>query len=579
MSLKEESEKKHQCLQSAYEQLYVDYNQAQDKVVQLEGKLTETAARTRPEILSCSVQTDTSGVVDKHAQTNDTEAAAEEKNEGNNVDELTDRVKDILKGTAVETKANETIVEAVAKQYVDAKWKKDVLEKRVTELTRDLNGAVEMKENLQVECDVMQSHIDSLLIEIQDLKLNLPSIPEASEERVASLETETETLHEEVKRLEAENSALRKENGALRDEDLSETRSENRGTLGVAGRCRKPTRLEDIPEDIEDVDGSPESFSRRFRTVLDENEDLRKKIDLLENSQREMQEQLTMSLEKCKGLDENIEFIEELKLDLENVKLKLKTSTSNTKQLENSLAAARNENNEVQKENEELCQRNEQLEDEISKWLERYSEAEGNDALRNLQEQLNKITREKNDLEYDLLNMRKGLDEAIDQIDAKEIYIAKLSQENDGLTKEKGSLMEQLTAIQDESNDKIDLVSTEKSLLEQEQTELKEKVTSNERELNEILERLRETEERYGNLEREFLGASERTEELRSENESLKNEIRKHEESRDELELDRLTERLSSMQNDHAQLSNEVETLRLRERELAQVRENLSEVS
>ncbi|XP_026668003.1 thyroid receptor-interacting protein 11-like isoform X2 [Ceratina calcarata] len=582
LSLKEEVVKKHQCLQNAYEQLYVEYNQAQDKVVQLEDKVTklESETRTRTATVSSSVQTNSRESVDKCTQANDSDSIEEQnENKDDAVNSLTDRVQNILKSTCVEIEPNETIFEALAKQYVDVKWKKDVVEKWVSELNRELKGVVEMKEDLQMECSMKQSHIDTLLQEIDDLKSSLPSIPEANEERIVSLESENESLHEEMKRLQAENAAMRKKNAlrkknAIRAAGLNEARLKSQAHAAAASR-KKAAKLENIPEDIEDTFNTMENLNRRLHASLNENDGLRKKIDMLENTEKEMQEQLKMSLKKCRDLDENVEFIEELKYNLENAKQELMTSTTNTQRLENSLTLLRDAKNEIQKENEELSMRNEQLEIEISQWRKSNSETGSHETLKDLQEQLNGVTREKDDLEYDILNMRKELDEALSLIDLKESCIAKLNQENETLTKEKDSLLEQLTAIQDESNDKIDLVSTEKTLLEQEQAELNEKLASNEKQLNETRERLQEMEERYAKLESEFLSMDERAEELQLENENLHNEMKKREELKNDSEIAELTEKLNSMQNDYAQLANEVETLRQKERELTKFEENL----
>lgn len=593
LSLKEEVEKKHQCLQNAYEQLYVDYNQAQDKVVQLEGKLKESSTSMRTETVPCFVQTNSLEYVDKCIQTrNDRERT--EESEGTieawdkriDLSELTKRVKDILKSSFVEIEPDESIFETLAKEYIDVKWKKDVVEKWVSELNRELKGIVEMKDDLQMECNIKQTHIDTLLQEIEDLKLNLPPIPEANEERVVSLESEIESLNEEVKHLQAENSvlrkknSLRKKNAVIRGVGPNETRLKGQGGAATASQARKQGKLENIPEDIEDTFNTMESLNRKLNVTLDENDELRRKIDLLEGTEKEMREQLRMSLDRCKDLDENIELIEELKRDLENTRRELRTCTSNGRQLENTLAEIRGEKDEIQKENEELSRRNEQLEMEISQWRESNSEAGGNDTLRDLQERLNRTDREKDDLEYDILNMRKELDEAFNRIDGKEDCIVRLSQENESLTKEKNSLLEQLTAIQDDSNDKIDLVSTEKSLLEQEMSELKERATSKEKMLSEIREELREAEERYAKLESDYFSMNKTAEKFQLENENLQNEIKKHEELKNnEFEINKLTEKLSSMQSDHAQLMNEVETLRLRERELAKLQENFATVT
>lgn len=593
LSLKEEVEKKHQCLQNAYEQLYVDYNQAQDKVVQLEGKLKESSTSMRTETVPCFVQTNSLEYVDKCIQTRndrerteESEGTIEARDKRIDLSELTKRVKDILKSSFVEIEPDESIFETLAKEYIDVKWKKDVVEKWVSELNRELKGIVEMKDDLQMECNIKQTHIDTLLQEIEDLKLNLPPIPEANEERVVSLESEIESLNEEVKHLQAENSvlrkknSLRKKNAVIRGVGPNETRLKGQGGAATASQARKQGKLENIPEDIEDTFNTMESLNRKLNVTLDENDELRRKIDLLEGTEKEMREQLRMSLDRCKDLDENIELIEELKRDLENTRRELRTCTSNGRQLENTLAEIRGEKDEIQKENEELSRRNEQLEMEISQWRESNSEAGGNDTLRDLQERLNRTNREKDDLEYDILNMRKELDEAFNRIDGKEDCIVRLSQENESLTKEKNSLLEQLTAIQDDSNDKIDLVSTEKSLLEQEMSELKERATSKEKLLSEIREELREAEERYAKLESDYFSMNKAAEKFQLENENLQNEIKKHEELKNnEFEINQLTEKLSSMQSDHAQLMNEVETLRLRERELAKLQENFATVT
>lgn len=593
LSLKEEVEKKHQCLQNAYEQLYVDYNQAQDKVVQLEGKLKESSTSMRTETVPCFVQTNSLEYVDKCIQTRndrerteESEGTIEARDKRIDLSELTKRVKDILKSSFVEIEPDESIFETLAKEYIDVKWKKDVVEKWVSELNRELKGIVEMKDDLQMECNIKQTHINTLLQEIEDLKLNLPPIPEANEERVVSLESEIESLNEEVKHLQAENSvlrkknSLRKKNAVIRGVGPNETRLKGQGGAATASQARKQGKLENIPEDIEDTFNTMESLNRKLNVTLDENDELRRKIDLLEGTEKEMREQLRMSLDRCKDLDENIELIEELKRDLENTRRELRTCTSNGRQLENTLAEIRGEKDEIQKENEELSRRNEQLEMEISQWRESNSEAGGNDTLRDLQERLNRTDREKDDLEYDILNMRKELDEAFNRIDGKEDCIVRLSQENESLTKEKNSLLEQLTAIQDDSNDKIDLVSTEKSLLEQEMSELKERATSKEKMLSEIREELREAEERYAKLESDYFSMNKTAEKFQLENENLQNEIKKHEELKNnEFEINKLTEKLSSMQSDHAQLMNEVETLRLRERELAKLQENFATVT
>ncbi|XP_017762228.1 PREDICTED: thyroid receptor-interacting protein 11-like isoform X2 [Eufriesea mexicana] len=511
LSLKEEIEKKHECLQHAYEQLYVDYNQAQDKVAELEGKLAGPGKPVRTEAVSRSVQINGLGNVDKHVQTNEPESEEEETSE-----------------------------EQAARSDVD-------------ELTKK---------------------------EIEDLESNLPSIPEANEERVASLESEIDSLHEEVKRLQTENATLRKKNSLrkkntiLRGTGPNETRLKNQAHSAAASRVKISERLENIPEDIEDTFNTMENLKRRLHTALDENDELRKKVELLESTVKETQEQLRMSLEKCKGLDENIEFIEELKLDLENARRELKTSTSNAKQLENNLTLLQDEKNGVHRENEELSRRNKELETEISQWRENNSETGNKDTLEDLREEVNKLNSDSDRLKRDLAYMSKDLNEAFDQIDSKESFIARLSQENKSLTKENSSLLEQLTNIQDKCNDKIAIVNREKNSLEEVWSNLKEKMMVREGELEDVRKRLERTEAMHETFTSEYRRTKEANMELQLENTNLKNEVMKYTESNSES-----TEKLLSMQNDYAQLENEVETLRLRERELQKLQESFAVVS
>ncbi|XP_033323487.2 uncharacterized protein LOC117218876 isoform X1 [Megalopta genalis] len=530
LSLKEEIEKKHQRLQNAYEQLYVDYNQAQDKVVQLENTLTggETTKRVRVETVTRFCQT----VRAENTATGETTVRENCRENESTIEELAAKVKEILKNAALEPEPDASIFETVARQYVDAKWKKDMLEKRLTELNRELKDVAETKESLQIECDEMQTHIDTLMLEIQDLKLNLPSIPEASEERVASLESETESLHEQLEQLRAENEALRKES------------SRGPASAITLAKTKKSTgwRLEDIPECVEETDGSFENLNRRLLAALDENSELKEKIEHLECLGKETRDQLTATLNKCKDFQENAAYVEELKLDLERVERELGESARNRKHLEDSLSVLVEAKQQMERDNEELSRKNDRLEIEISKWREQVALEKQDDDLR---EQLDSVTCERDHFERDILNTRKELDEALNQIRLKESQIARLSQEYESSTKEKNSLFEQISAIQDESNDKIDLVNTEKSLLEQEQQELAAAVANREMELSEIVKRLRETEEKYVWLENELCSLRRKAGELESENERLRNERDKR---KREEESKRMSE--SAVEND-----------------------------
>jgi len=203
-------------------------------------------------------QTDNVDKSDKHVQITVFSQEADKVSETSILDDITEKVKIILKNCTISSvESGESIFEAIAKQYVDAKWKLDVLERKITEITRDLKETEEMKDGLQMENEELQSHIDSLLLEknmrmksCQGLDLNLPSIPEASEERVASLELDVESLQEEVERLSAENKTIRETNSTL--------------MLAVQSN--------EVP--LIDNDDSRTDINRKLCTLIEENKEL-----------------------------------------------------------------------------------------------------------------------------------------------------------------------------------------------------------------------------------------------------------------------------------------------------------------
>ncbi|XP_071553727.1 uncharacterized protein [Temnothorax nylanderi] len=471
LSLKEESSKKHRSLQNAYEQLSIDYNEAQKKIIELRNDMLKHDENTRTEIIHQSVQTDNADKSDKHVQITVPSQEVDVVSETSGLDDITEKVKAILKNCTISSiEPGESIFEAVAKQYVDAKWKLDVLERKVTELTRDLKETEEMKDGLQMECEELQSHIDSLLLEknmrmksCQGLDLNLPSIPEASEERVASLEMDVESLREEVKRLSAENKTIRETNSTL---------------LAIQSN--------EVP--LTNNDDSQIDKNSKLYTYVEENKEL------------------PIVLEKSKSSNEDMVSIGQLKLDHEKVKGELKLSVSKTKLLETDLASLRDTVNKLAEENKDLLQKNEHFEMQLyDRALQaRDLQEENVYLLENLRERLDKANREKLDLENDILHKEEELDAMHIQVDMRQSEITKLSQDNDRLIKENISLSEQLTATHDESLDKIELLNTEMSLLQQEHEDLKQEVSIYKEELPVLKEKLCKTQERNTELENKY---------------------------------------------------------------------------
>lgn len=505
LSLKEELQKKHKCLQTAYEQLYVDYNQisSQCEILKSKNENNDDINSEKMPKISLALQTEPIAVQENSVQANINDET---------LMNITKKVKNILKNISLTAHDDETIFEVVAKQYVDIKWKKDVLERKLTELTRELKQSDETKESLQLECDDMQSNIDSLIIEIQHLKSNLPSIPEASEERIASLENETETLQAELKKYEDEIKHLRQKNADLTTGGKKDVENTHRNHGNFQTELQT---INEQPENETPRDEDEEKLFQKLELSMAKNDELRKRIEMLENDQRQTQEQLRMSLEKCKGLDENIELIEELKLDLDNVKRELKSSISHCKILENNLQEMQKIKEEMENDNKILSREIERLESDLSILKESQEKNDDNNLLSDLRDQLYKVNSDKDDLEYDILNMRKELDNTINQLEYKETEFENLQQhidelqqenrkiqtENDNLKKETNTFVEQLTSLQNESSEKVELLNTEKFLLEQEYSTLKEETDKEKHELIETRNKLINSEEKISLLE------------------------------------------------------------------------------
>ena len=489
--LKEELQKKHQSLQSAYEQIYVEYNQALGKINNLQQQQqqhqTELPKQTVKKSLDSAVQTSTLAKVDKETEVTLDKIDKETKDIPAKDDkeiqvvlteeqksELTaeiEKVKEVLKNAPLETTDESvSLFVAVAKQYVEMKWKKDMLEHRLTEQSRELKETQELRESLQVDCEEMQTNIESLILQIQHLKSNLPSIPEASEERVASLETETESLQEEIRFLRDANT------------DMS-------GQLKV---IKDAIKEQGTNIDLAKIDELLENKSLRARSqdsaevppaALEENMALRRRIDVLES-------ELRVSAERCKGLDENIELIEELKMDMDNARRELKIALSNNKRLENSLAMLQEAKNEVDADNEALSREKEQLENDIKLLRESDSTRKDGEALAELREELKRTKEEKDDLEYDIRNMRNELDRSFEDLEEHKVQNEKLSGENERLVKENNKLTDQFSETQNESMDKIELLNTEMTLLQQELEGCKEELENSMRKMSEMEERI-----------------------------------------------------------------------------------------
>lgn len=475
------------------------------------------------------------------------------------LDTITRKVKTILNNYNINgADSGESIFETIAKQYVDTKWKLDVLERKVTEVTRDLKETEEMKDGLQIECDEMQSHINSLLLENRALqtkssfKLELPSIPETSEERVASLETDMESLQQKLKCVLAENRKIRERNSAL--------------TRAAQSREGVPLiRVEDVHREAS----------------LEENK-LQRKIALSRDIAQQTEE-LPASLEKDRCSSEDAEEINNLKLENESLKQEIPFLMSETDSLKGNLDRLENAVDQLTSANKDLRRSKKQLEMELDKYREEKDVPNEDDfLLDDLQKQLHKVTRENFDLQNELSFKNKELEETRIEIDAKQFQVAKLCQDNDRLIKENVSLSEQLTATHNESFDKIELLNTEMTLLEQEYEDLKQETSIYKEELTQMKERLYGTQDEHTKVENECCALKARCKRLETEKEDIQGtvmtKVTRVQELENELSLkeSEFIEKLSSLQDRCKLLQEEVEVLRARE---AKSQKNIAEVS
>ncbi|XP_011056328.1 PREDICTED: thyroid receptor-interacting protein 11 isoform X1 [Acromyrmex echinatior] len=536
LSVKDESNKKHRSLQNEYEQLSVDYNEAKKKIIELRNDLLKRDENTCTETIHQFIQTDNVDKSDKHVQIT-VSSQADIVSETSRLDDITEKVKIILKNCTISsTEPGESIFESIAKEYVDAKWKLDVLERKITEVTRDLKETEEMKDGLQMECEELQSHIDSLLLEknmrmksCQGLDLNLPSIPETSEERVASLEMDIEFLREEVKRLLIENKTIQERNSTL--------------MLAVQSN--------EVPlTNNDDVQGN-----RKLYTLKEENKELPTALGESKNA--------------------GITSIEQLKLDHENVKGELKLSE--TKLLETNLASLQDIVNKLTEENKDLLRKNKHLDMQLhdKALYERDLQEETGYLLEDLQKRLNKANCEKLDLENDILHKEKQLAAMQIQVDMRQSEIVKLYQDNDRLIKENTSLSEQLTATHDESLDKIELLNTEMSLLQQEHEDLKQEISIYKEELPVLKEKLYKAQQQYTKLENEYYAFKLQSEQFQLHKKNIQSQ--EIEPGNESSFKESFTEELNLLRNKCKLLEQEIEMLRTKETQ--ELKKNAAEIS
>ncbi|XP_011298420.1 thyroid receptor-interacting protein 11 [Fopius arisanus] len=587
LDLKEELHKKHQCLQTAYETLYVDYNNLQDQMTKMPLENSKSPPLEDKQIQTKSLLQDRqSHTQEKLIQTGEDLSGSQE------LQKITEKVQEILKDTTLNIPEDKNLFEVLADEFLQSQRKKEMLERRISDRTRELNEVCEMRDALQIDCEDMQTTVDALESKIRHMKSNLPSIPEASEERVASLETETESMSEEIKRLQLENDLMHQKQtdlittlttleGSLRNQENLEAEVRNtKQQLEIAQQ-----QLAGASKNVENNENMMEDLSRRLHSSLEENNELRKRIDALEAREKQMQEQVNMYSEKCKGLDDNIDLIEELKLDIGNVRKELKNSFDNTKKLENELASVAEERRKIEREKEHL-------EAELVGIQENRGHEDDSEVMGELRSQLEAVNRERDDLEYDLLNMRKELDLALSQVTDGEIRCQKLQEENARLVGEHEKILEQVGRSNKEAEERIELLHTEMNELQQEHIFLQEEATAEKSELKEMGLRIHDLEAKNVDMEKAIAQARTECQVLKRDCDDLRNRADKVEGLEREIsrlliiegELKVSEGRCEEMHTElaHSQLQNEelterVRTLSCRLQELSGVEEKMQE--
>lgn len=607
--IKEQLVKKHETLQKAYELLYVECNEAQTKLQLLESaaetnnnsisknlavkaaiavvsedkdvqtgkiEMREQNVQTLSPTSDTSVQTSDMENQEKDCQTEMSEEMAKSneesrsKDESSNFNDLTQKVNEILKNCHIKVQEDESIFESLAREYVEANWKKEMLERKLTDLTRELNQTAEIKDSLQMECYDMQTNIESLLLQIEHLKSNLPSIPEASEERVASLETETESMSEEIKGLQAEHEVLKVKNyelitsisileGSLRNQENLEAELKNtKQQLDIAKQ-----QLDGASKNVENNANIMQDLSQRLHTSLEENNELRRKIDALEIAAKNLKE------ENSRKLAAQEEIIVALQDKLEKSRTELNESEKKITKLEKEVDFMNESKKELEKDIESLYSEKEHFETEISILRENSPEKETGDLLQNLRDQLHSANREKSDLEYDLMNMRKEFDRNLDERFLIDERMAQLNLEYDKLMKENNELIEQLSSSEKESSERIELLQMEINLSNHECSSLKNELCSMRKEIVDCKTELSAHKEKCANLELELHSTRSNLETLGSSNEELRKQSERLASLQEELnDLRPFKENFLLAEEKCQSLENELTNLRGIEEEL-----------
>jgi chromosome segregation ATPase len=370
------------------------------------------------------------------------------------------------------------MVEALVKMCVECKWKRDTLERKVTELMKELRDTKHMYDErdkaaheLDSECRILKGNVETLIEELMVSKnasgeglapiLENSEETEAMEQKVVTLENEIEVLKEARLNLEVDARALREEgqtlvkslqaaNAMLRNQENLETEvkrwqeaaTNEGGQLkdALAVKCFLEEEVERLRGELQKLEATNKqhvsSSQKKLEELLEEISELQGRLTQQEELQNEKEALMSTvtytqdqsrpsNMERSKSEDE----VEELQKQIEALK------TLGTLQTE--VASLQQQLSEKQQAEEQLKAKTRELEEAVLKIPEYEHHSQNlNEQLRTYKDDVDALKSMLNDKEAQLnevLNtkslMQKELDHIQEEFSLTSKEICKLKEE------------------------------------------------------------------------------------------------------------------------------------------------------
>ncbi|XP_011500517.1 PREDICTED: thyroid receptor-interacting protein 11-like [Ceratosolen solmsi marchali] len=210
LAIKEEIQRKHQSLQSAYECLYVEHNEALSKLDNLqyrkeeqEEELVKLQRSLIKETSDSIVQTAGLSKIDQgtemYLNLEDKQTEVDlEVDQNLSIEAEIKKVVDILDNVSFKIASDnksQSIFISLAKEFVDLKLRYEALECQFIKQNTELTEMQQVRKSMEMDRENMQEKIETSCTEMERTK-DLPYQLKASEGRVFSLEKEIECLEE-----------------------------------------------------------------------------------------------------------------------------------------------------------------------------------------------------------------------------------------------------------------------------------------------------------------------------------------------------------------------------------------------